>query len=93
MSITEDTRRESYEKLDNSTIYKRIIEILKENKPLSAKEISVVMYQRHYIPFPVRQAVAPRLTELESAGIVEACGKKYDKDTERNVTAYKLVEQ
>lgn len=91
MSITRETRRESYEQLDNATIYARIIDILKNGRELTAKEIALIMYERHYIPFPVRQAVAPRLTELEEKGIVEAAGKAYDQDTKRSVALYRLV--
>lgn len=91
MSITKQTRRESYEKLDNATIYSRIINILEGGRELTAKEIALIMYERHYIPFPVRQAVAPRLTELEEKGIVEAAGKAYDHETKRSVALYRLV--
>lgn len=94
MSITGETRKESYEKLDSATFKKRIISILEEKgQALSAREIAWLMYIKHYIPYPVRQAVAPRLTELESEGIVKADGKIYDKETDRNVAVYRLVEQ
>jgi len=91
MSVTEETRRESYEKLDNETLYKHIIEILQNGAVMSAKEIAVVMYTRNYIPYPVRQAVAPRLTELTDRGIIETAGKVYDYETKRNVAAYRLL--
>lgn len=91
MSITTDTRRESYKNLDRETVYKNIIEILQDGSALTAREIAVEMYNRKLIPFPVRQAVAPRLTELEAQDVVEVMGKIYDKQTKRNVAAYRLV--
>lgn len=93
MKITEETRNASYDKLDNETMYKRIKDILKTGERLTAREISERMYVKKYIPFPVRQAVAPRLTELESKGQVEVCCKVYDKITERYVAAYRLVDE
>lgn len=91
--ITKSTRLESYDKLERETIHKRIIDILQAAaEPLTAREISERMYSSHYITYPVRQAVAPRLTELAEEGIVKVCSKKYDRQTGRNVATYKLVE-
>lgn len=91
MSLTKSTRRESYEKLDARTINKRIISVLQDGKERTAREVSVELYKLNYIPFPVRQAAAPRLTELVSQGLVEVVGKAYDQDTKRNVAIYRLV--
>lgn len=92
-NITKKTRRESYETLERETVIKRILDTLEEaNKPLTARQVAERMYNSHYIPYPVRQAVAPRLTELVESGVVKVCGKIYDSATQRNVAAYKLVE-
>lgn len=91
MSVTETTRQESYELLDSSTMRKNIIEVLNRTDVLSAREIAIELWKEKLIPFPVRQAVAPRLTELEYDGIVEAVGKVKDEATKRNVAVYKLV--
>lgn len=101
MSITSETRRESYEALDAATIYRHIVDILEgvlvdgetESEGMTAREIAEEMYNRHYIPYPVRQATAPRLTELAALGVVEAVGKKLDEQTGRKVAVYRLVEQ
>ena len=93
MGVTETTRRESYDVLDTATTYKHIVSILESGASMTAREISVAMYGKRYIPYPVRQAVAPRLTELADEGIVEVAGKKYDDVTKRNVAVYKLVER
>lgn len=93
MKITEETRLESYLLTDSSTVRMKILNILRERgEALSAGEIARRMYAKHYIPYPVRQAVAPRLTELVDEGLVIVDGKVYDPDTERNVAAYKVVE-
>ena len=92
MSITKDTRRESYEKLDSATLHKLILEVFcKNNAALTAKEIAYELYKSGYVPYPVRQAVAPRITELVAAGKIIAVGKEYDAETGRNVAAYRLV--
>ena len=98
MSITEETRRESYEALDAATVNRHIIDILGgilpdgETEGMTAREIAEEMYKRHYIPYPVRQATAPRLTELVAAGVVEVTGKKLDEQTDRKVAVYRLVQ-
>lgn len=91
--ITEETRRESYEKLDSATLRQNILNVLSNGKAASAKDIAVILHDRRLIPYPVRQAVAPRLTELVDEGLVEVSGKTYDTETERNVAVYRLVEQ
>ena len=91
--ITKETRKESYEKLDSATLRQKILDILSNGVALSAKDIAVILHNRHLIPYPVRQAVAPRLTELVEEGLVEVWGKTYDTDTERNVAAYRLVDR
>lgn len=88
MSITEETRKESYENLDSATIRKCIVEILKYSSGYTAREIAVKMYGK-----ADRQAVAPRLTELAAEGIVEAYDKKKDIVTGRTVAVYRLVKQ
>lgn len=91
--ITEETRRESYEKLDSATLRQNILNVLSNEWAISAKDIAVILHSQHLIPYPVRQAVAPRLTELVEEGLVEVSGKTYDTETERSVAVYRLVEQ
>jgi len=91
--ITKETRKESYEKLDSATLRQKILDVLSNGVALSAKDIAVILHNRHLIPYPVRQAVAPRLTELVEEGLVEVWGKTYDTETERNVAAYRLVDR
>lgn len=90
-NYTRETRRESFEKLDSESVKRHIIEILRCGTALTAREIAMAMYEQKIIPYPVRQAVAPRLTELEAAEVVETVGKVFDEETKRNVAAYKLI--
>lgn len=91
--ITKETRRESLEQLDSATVRKNVLDVLSNDTKATAKEIAAILHERHLVPYPVRQAVAPRLTELMQEGKVEVCGKAYDTETERNVAVYRLVKE
>lgn len=92
MSITEETRRESYEKLDSVTLNQHILKVL-ENGRKTARDIAIALHEKRYIPYPIRQAVAPRLTEMADEGKVKVIGKVYDDVTKRNVAVYELVRE
>lgn len=91
MSVTEETRRESHRQVDKETLHKCIIEVLQGDVKLTAHEIAVILHKKGLPVYPVRQSVAPRLTELVQCGIVKADGKKYDSVTKRHVALYRLV--
>lgn len=86
MEITKETRLESYFKAPMGQRQRMILEVLGD-KEMTANEI------RKALGFSDLNAVRPRLTELKDKGIIEAVGKKWDKDTERNVAVFKKVEQ
>lgn len=88
--ITYETRRESHEKVDKEKRYAQIKNILGE-KSMTAREIAEEMYERGYTTTKERNNSAPRLTELVDRCEVEISGKKYDEQTGRNVTTYKLI--
>ena len=90
--IAKETRRESNEQVDRLTIYKRILGVLADNK-MTAREIAQQMHERGLISYPVRQAVAPRLTELVDRGAVEIVGKARDHVTKRRVAVYRRVKR
>ncbi len=86
-----DTRGESHEQVDKATRYKQILEVMaNEGVPLTAKQITVLMYHLGYIPTDERNFAAPRLTELCNDGKVEPAGKEKCTFTGRMVTAYQL---
>lgn len=89
--LTVMNRRESNEKTEEARpiLYTRVLAILSEGISLTANEIAKRINKNW-----TRQNVQPRLNELrDKYGIVEEDGKKYDTETNRNVTAYKLVEE
>ena len=72
---TFETRRASYETVDKAKRYQQIIEIMQEmDKPMTAKEIAVAMYERGYSYSDERNVSAPRITELLEKGILD-CSK------------------
>ena len=89
---TLDTRGESHEKVNKIKRYSQIIECLRKNAEMTAKEIAVSMNEKGYIPTTERNFTAPRLTEMSQLGIVEPIGKKTCKYTKHKVTVYSLRE-
>lgn len=79
-------QRESLEKIEEikPILYTQILAVLND-KPQTAREIAKKIGRY------TRQDVQPRLTELMKLGIIKENGKKYDKVTKRNVTAYVLA--
>ncbi len=86
---TFETRRESYEQVDKQRRYEQILECLGHNQ-MTAKELSVEMFKRGYIPSTERNFTAPRLTELCQKGIVEPIGKTKCKYTGKTVAVYEV---
>ena len=80
MSITTDTRWESFQKLNRKRLYDLIIDSLRENQQngLTAREIAVILYNKGFLHSNERQSTAPRLTELVDKGIVKVIGKRFD---------------
>ena len=79
-SVTEETRRESYEaaKRDAAARRRRVVyEILKERGGMTAREVAAELHRRGITATDERNFAAPRLTELKEAGKIEATGKKY----------------
>lgn len=92
MSITTDTRFESFEKLDRKTICNLIINTLKEHREdgLTAREIAVELYNKGLLRSNERQQTQPRLTELVDDGALVVVGKKFDELTQRKVAVYTI---
>ena len=91
MSITAETRRESYQKTEPENLYKKIISVLAASSvPLSARQVATILFDSGNIEAPYRGIIQPRLTELIEEGEIVVCGKIYDELTKRNVAIYKL---
>ncbi len=87
---TSKTRAESLESVDKGKRYKQIIEILIDEKVMTAKEIAVEMFNKGYIPSTERNYTSPRLTELSYKGVVEPIGRKKCEYTGKSVALYRL---
>lgn len=89
--LTMQTRHESNEKTEEirPILYTKILAILSTGETLTANEIAKRI-NKHW----KRQDVQPRLNELrDKYKLIEENGKKYDNETERNVTAYKIAKK
>ncbi|MBQ7030799.1 MAG: DNA gyrase [Bacilli bacterium] len=86
-----ETRAEAYDSVDKQKRYSQILEILSSNiEPMSAKEISVSMFNKGYVPTSERNFVSPRLTELSYEGVVECVGTKICNYTGKKVGVWEI---
>jgi len=88
-SNTIETRRESYDAIKTKRSDRRnlILEIL-GSRQMTASELTEELLAKGYIKYYDRNFVAPRLTELKEAGIVETVGKRLCKRTNKNVAIW-----
>ena len=93
-SVTEETRRESYEaaKRDAAARRRVVYEILKERGGITAREVAAELHRRGITATDERNFAAPRLTELKEAGKIEATGKKICEYTGRSVAIWAVKE-
>lgn len=91
MKITTETRQLSFNDIQEKTKkrYEQILDRL--DKPKTAKEIAVEMFELGLIPSTERNYTAPRLTELEKMGLVKAIDKKKCEYTGKTVAVYEKV--
>lgn len=92
MSITEETRRESYETIKPVSSKRRqiILDILGDTE-MTANEIAEALYEKGLTPFYERNFAAPRLTELKAEGKVKTVGKKHCTKTGRMAALWAKV--
>lgn len=92
MKITWLTRRKSFEEIkpNRKVRYEQILESLCFGNK-TAKEIAVELYKKKLTNTDERNTTAPRLTELEKMGYVEATAKKTCRYTGKTVTVYKIT--
>lgn len=89
---TFSTRHDSHEEMlpKKQKRYKQILECFRDHPQMTAKECAVAMYEKGYVKTTERNNAAPRLTELEDIGIIEAIGKKKCSYTGKTVAVYRL---
>ena len=88
-SNANETRRESYDAIKAKRSDRRnlILEVL-GSRQMTASELTEELLAKGYIQYYDRNFVAPRLTELKEAGIVETIGKRLCKRTNKNVAIW-----
>lgn len=92
MSITEETRRESYQIVRPAAQRRRaiILEVLGD-KEMTATEIAEALFVRGDTPYYERNFAAPRLTELKADGKVKTVGKRFCEKSRRMVAVWARV--
>ena len=95
MSITKETRRESYHAIAPTVKQRKdlIMAILCERGPMTAQEVACELHKRGYTPTHERNFAAPRMTELKEDGAIEVIGKKKCFISGRNVAVWAVKPQ
>ena len=90
--ITKQTRRQSYDgiRTRSGERCKLILETL-GNRSMTVVVFFVVLVVVGHLNFFDRNFVAPRLTELKGAGVLEVVGKKPSKRTGKNTAVWAAV--
>jgi len=89
--LTYETRQLSFEDIKDKRQrrYNQILDRL--DKPKTAKEVAVELFELGLIPSTERNYTSPRLTELEKMGIIKAIGKKKCEYTGKTVAVYERI--
>jgi len=92
--VTLQTRQLSFEDMQDKKKkrYEQILDRLLTGAK-TAKEVAVELYDLGLIPSTERNYTAPRLTELEKMGYVEAIGKKKCDYTGKLVAVYEITQK
>lgn len=92
MEITKDTRRESHEAI-LPKINKRSKLILDTlgSRSMTVSEITEELIRTGKLNYFNRNFVAPRLTELKDAGIVETCGRRKSTRSDATEAVWRLT--
>lgn len=93
MKITSQTRQMSFNDIQDKTKIRYIQILNRLDKPKTAKELAVELFELSFIPSTERNYTAPRLTELEKTGYVKAIGKKKCKYTGKAVAVYERTQK
>lgn len=75
-TITQTTRQMSFDDIQDKTKIRYIQILNRLDKPKTAKELAVELFDLGFIPSTERNYTAPRLSELEDMGMVKAIDKK-----------------
>lgn len=91
-TITQTTRQMSFDDIQDKTKIRYIQILNRLDKPKTAKELAVELFDLGFIPSTERNYTAPRLSELEDMGMVKAIDKKKCEYTGKTVAVYKRTQ-
>ena len=86
--ITTETRQMSFKDIQDKTKIRYIQILNRLDKPKTAKELAVELFDLGFTNTTERNYTAPRLTELEKMGYVKAVNKKKCEYTGKTVAVY-----
>jgi hypothetical protein len=91
-NITRETRRQSYDGIlpERGERCRIILETL-GSRQMTVEEITDELVANGSIKYYDRNFVAPRLTELKQAGVVEVVGKRPSKRTGKNTAVWAAI--
>jgi predicted transcriptional regulator len=87
MSITQETRRESYDKtlVMLGPQLRKVFGAVVEHGPVSAWQLSAILKREVY-------QLRPRLTDLAAMGLIKATGTRHEDYTDRNEAVWNIVD-
>ena len=91
--ITQITRQMSFADIQDKTKIRYIQILNRLDKPKTAKELAVELFELGYIPSTERNYTAPRLTEFKKMGYVKATDKKKCEYTGKTVAVYERTQK
>ena len=89
--ITQQTRQMSFNDIQDKTKIRYIQILNRLDKPKTAKELAVELFDLGFIPSTERNYTAPRLTELEKMELVKVKEKTKCKYTGKTVAVYEIT--
>lgn len=91
-AVTANTRRESHKKTNKENMHSNVLKAVGEDS-LTAREIAQRLFKMGIIEYPARAIIQPRITELVEMQMLKVVGKKYDKQSRRNVAQYEKEQE
>ena len=92
-TITQTTRQMSLDDIQDKAKIRYIQILNRLDKPKTAKELAVELFDLGFTNTTERNTCAPRLTELEKMGYVKAIDKKKCEYTGKSVAVYERTER
>lgn len=92
--ILMENRRESHDavKPTKQIRYTQIMDILGDAQ-MTVDEVIDGMMEKRYLLYPVRNSVAPRMTELYQNGKLRIVGRKKSPRTNRSISIYEVKKE